>query len=685
MTSQGGKDSIARLLLHIHKILIMSLFKKITSALLSFTLSSVALADAQPLEPIAFAEDNRAISAYVSQLNNIELNREQFAQTDLWQRVRDHFEMGEVDSELVRHYERSYSSNPDYLDRIMSRGSPYLYHIVNEVEKRGMPSEIALLPVVESAFVPKAKSHANASGVWQFIPSTGRRYGLTQNHWYDGRNDVYAATDAALDYLQFLYDTFGDWSLALAGYNWGEGNVLKAMERARKEGLEPTFQNIRMPKETRHYVPKLIAVRNIVNQPDAYRIRLKDIDNSPYFQAISLTHPMDIEAIARLSGISIKEIQHLNPAFSVPVWIPQEGRKLLLPKDAVARFQRNLQQADPHTLLSWKPYKVKGAEKLSDVASKTATDLQQLRSVNRLRGDKVPSGSILLVAAGNQSDVVPDLFIPNDVDDEVGLMDEGLFDDISFDEPEMVSWAEPARFRTLPTGPRYGQYTVRRGNTLSVIARKYGMSTGELKKLNRLRSNRIKPGQKLKVRLSRGSRYAQKSTRTRYGTYTVRRGSTLSAIANRYGMSTAELKKLNRLRSNRIKPGQKLKVRLSRGGSSSKSGRGRYGTYTVRKGATLSGIASRFGMSTSELKKLNRLKSNRIKPGQKLKVRSSGSRSRNTQSRSKQRYTSYTVRKGTTLSGIANRYGMSVKELKRLNGLKSNRIKPGQKLKVKRR
>lgn len=661
----------------------MTLFRTFLSALLGMSLCSAALAEEQILQPVRDANQIAELSDYLSQLNDVALGYEQIEQTDLWQRVRDHFEMGEVDSELVRHYERSYSSNPDYLDRIMSRGSPYLYHIVNEVEKREMPSEIALLPVVESAFVPKAKSHANASGVWQFIPATGRRYGLTQNHWYDGRNDVYAATDAALDYLQFLYDTFGDWPLALAGYNWGEGNVLKAMERARKEGLEPTFQNIRMPKETRHYVPKLIAVRNIINQPDAYRIRLKDIDNSPYFQAISLTHPMDIEAIARLSGISIKEIQHLNPAFSVPVWIPQEGRKLLLPADAVARFQRNLQQADPHTLLSWKPYKVKGTEKLSDVASKTATNLQQLRSVNRLRGDKVPSGSILLVAANHPSETIPSIFIPDDVDDEVGLADEGEANIETFDEPEMVSWAEPARFKTLPTGPRYGRYTVRRGNTLSTIARKYGMNTAELKRLNGLKSNRIKPGQKLKVRLSRGSASTAKS-RTRYSTYTVRRGDTLSTIARKYGIGTAELKKLNRLKSNRIKPGQKLKVRRS-----AKSSRGnslRYGTYTVRKGATLSGIASRFGMSTSELKKLNRLKSNRIKPGQKLKVKSSGSKktSRKKTTRGKQRYGTYTVRRGNTLSTIAQKHGMSTAELKRLNGLKSNKIKLGQKLKVKR-
>ena len=202
-----------------------------------------------------------------------------FGSGSLWASLRKDFRINEVNTELVRRHENKFAANSAYFDRTISRSKPYMYHIANEVKKRNMPAEIALLPFIESAFVTKAKSHVGASGLWQFMPATGRHFGLEKTPLYDGRHDVYAATDAALNYLQYLHGMFGDWSLALAAYNWGEGNVGRAVNRARAQGLEPTYENLRMPNETRNYVPKLLAVRNIVANPQTFGMNISEISN----------------------------------------------------------------------------------------------------------------------------------------------------------------------------------------------------------------------------------------------------------------------------------------------------------------------------------------------------------------------------------------------------------------------
>ena len=258
---------------------------------------------------------------------------------DLWKKMRSRFSMSDnIAPDTVAQFERYYQNRPDYFGRIVLRGSPYLFHILNETEKRGMPGEIALLPMIESAFVTQAKSGAGASGIWQFMPKTGKAYGLKQNHWYDGRNDIYAATDAALDYLQQLYRMFGDWALALAAYNAGEGRVAKAQRKAIEKGIEPIYENLDLPRETREYVPKLLAVRNLVRNPSSFDMTLKKIDNQAYFEVVQIDQPMDMEVIADLADISMDELYRLNPGHRVPVWVPQPGRKLLLPKKSVATF-----------------------------------------------------------------------------------------------------------------------------------------------------------------------------------------------------------------------------------------------------------------------------------------------------------------------------------------------------------
>lgn len=368
----------------------MSKFKFLSLAVLSLGIPASALAQTYTPEQIAVSINN---------LNAAILRNPSSPHNNLWSRMRQDFRMSEVNPEIVRRHETYYSTRSAYFNRTVERSRPYLYHILSEVEKRNMPSEIALLPFIESAFVTKARSHVGASGLWQFMPATGRHYGLAQNHIYDGRHDIYASTNAALDYLQYLHNMFGDWSLALAAYNWGEGNVNRAVNRARSQGLEPVYENLNMPNETRNYVPKLLAVRNLVSNPQVFGLNLADIENKPYFAAISIDSPMDINAITRLANISQAEFEALNPSFKVPVFLPENGqRKLLLPVGAVNAFERNLRNAPKESLLSYDILRSDGATTLSDIADRNGVSVTDLRRTNGLSSNTIRAGLPILVA-----------------------------------------------------------------------------------------------------------------------------------------------------------------------------------------------------------------------------------------------------------------------------------------------
>ncbi|MRN39378.1 lytic transglycosylase [Neisseria sp. N95_16] len=339
-----------------------------------------------------------------------------FGSGSLWASLRKDFRMNEVNTELVRRHEGKFAAGRAYFDRTINRSKPYMYHIATEVKKRNMPAEIALLPFIESAYVTKAKSHVGASGLWQFMPATGRHYGLEKTALYDGRHDVYAATNAALNYLEYLHRMFGDWSLALAAYNWGEGNVGRAINRARAQGLEPTYENLRMPNETRNYVPKLLAVRNIVANPQAYGMNVSEISNQPYFKALDIDQPIDHSAITRLANIGESEFLALNPAFNAPVFIPRANRKLLLPASAAATFEKNYRNAKPETLLSWDVYTSFSNTRLSDIAAETGMSVAEIRRLNGISGHSLSAGRSILVAKNSLSggNNAPINFIDND-------------------------------------------------------------------------------------------------------------------------------------------------------------------------------------------------------------------------------------------------------------------------------
>ena len=322
------------------------------------------------------------------------------ARTDLWVRVRLGTAIPDLDNELVRKWEQWYVGRPDYVQRMTERGGRYLFHIVEEVNKRGLPTELALLPFIESAFNPQAMSSANASGMWQFVPATGRDFSLTQNLFRDDRRDVLASTRAALDYLQILHGMFGDWQLALAAYNWGQGSVQRAINRNKKLGLPTGYDDLRMPDETRNYLPKLQAVKNIVLRPQAFGLALPTLMNHPYFVTVGLERDIDLDMAARLAGLSVDEFKQLNPQMNKPVILAAGTAQVLLPYDNANQFVRALGE-HRGMLASWTAWVAPRTLRTAEAAQLTGMDEDRLRAVNNIpKGMVVKQGSTLLVSRG---------------------------------------------------------------------------------------------------------------------------------------------------------------------------------------------------------------------------------------------------------------------------------------------
>jgi len=333
----------------------------------------------------------------VSELRSVRVATLQ-APADLWERIRRGFAMPDLDDELVRKHEAWYLKRPDYIERMVERSRLYLFHIVEELELRGMPTELALLPYIESAFNPQAISSAKAAGMWQFMPATGRHFQLTQNTLRDDRRSVLESTRAALDYLQKLHAMFGDWHLALAAYNWGEGNVSRAIERNKAAGRATGYGDLSMPAETRNYVPKLQAIKNIIARPDALGAELPLIGNHPFFDTVDITRDIDVEVAARLAEVRIEDFRALNPSQRKPVIFAAGTPQILLPWDNATTFKGNLAAADPATLASWTAWVAPRTMSVREAAQAVDMPEARLRQLNEVpRGMKIRKGSTLLV------------------------------------------------------------------------------------------------------------------------------------------------------------------------------------------------------------------------------------------------------------------------------------------------
>ncbi|WP_377700981.1 transglycosylase SLT domain-containing protein [Pseudoduganella sp. UC29_71] len=343
------------------------------------------------------------------------VSEDAFKETDVWGRIRTGYAIPDINNELVHKHVTWYSTRPDYIARTTQRASRYLFHVVTELEKRNMPTELALLPFIESAFNPQALSSANAAGMWQFVPGTGKDYNLKQDAFKDERRGILASTDAALSYLQRLYDMFGDWQLALAAYNWGEGNVQKAIKRNQAAGKPTDFESLAelMPAETRNYVPKLQAVKNIVANPAQFSLHLPVIDNQPYFTAVDKTSDIDLAIAAQLAEMSVDDFKALNPQFNRPVITGGEQTQILLPKANAEKFNLNLAQWG-RALSSWTTHKITSArERIETLASKFHTTPEVIRQANNIPSKSVlKAGSTILVPKTSSSlhmDIAPEV------------------------------------------------------------------------------------------------------------------------------------------------------------------------------------------------------------------------------------------------------------------------------------
>lgn len=461
---------------------------------------------------------------------------------DLWHRLRAGFELDHDASEpRVKAQLNWYKKHPRYIDRVVDRGSRYLHYIVSETEKRGLPTELALLPVVESAFDPFAYSHGRAAGLWQFIPSTGKYFGLTQSWWHDDRRDIIAATDAALTYLDRLATRFdGDYMLALAAYNSGGGTVSSAMRRNRNRNQPTNYWSLDLPRETRHYVPKLIALARIIDNPEAYGIELPQLKDEPYFDVVDTGSQLDLAQAAELAGVDIDEIYLLNPSYNRWATSPNGPHRLLIPRDHAETFATALKGMDPTKRVSWRNYKVESGDTLSTIARRYSTTPSVIQQVNNLNSHIIRIGQRLMIpSAAEQANTY------------------------SLSASERLARKQESSGKNT-NGTRV-DYTVRSGDTFWDIAREHRVSVRQLASWNGMApGDPLMPGKTLAIWSESSQPAMLASTDRGKGMvrkvgYQVRKGDSLSTIANRFAVNVRDIASWNDLNTSRyLQPGQSL-------------------------------------------------------------------------------------------------------------------------------
>lgn len=511
-------------------------------------------------------------------LPTVSVEQKKREDADLWQRVRRGFVMDELNTPLVLQQEQWYASRPDYIQRFVDRGSKYLHHIVEEVEKRGMPTEVALLPIVESAFNPQAFSTAKASGMWQFIPTTGKHFGLKQDWMADNRRDVLLSTGAALDYLQKLHRMFNSWELAFAAYNCGEGCVSRAITRNQRLGLPTDYLSLTLPVETRNYVPKLIAVKNIVLSPGSYGIELEAVENRPYFAKVAAPGKIDTNLAARLAEMPEAEFATLNPAFIRPVATSGTGY-FLVPYEKAETFRANLElyRSLNGPMVSWQTVNAKRGESVDAIAKRYGMTGSYLRATNGAlheKKGKLTQAATLMVPMTGQARIISATF-----DQKVAL--KAAQAQATPAAPTTASIATESAEAANPPGA----HQVARGETLFAISQRYGVAVEDIKALNAMNSDSLQAGQSLSlgspaaplpaivaspqrastamVRVSTPAKPRIEAAPRRPSTYTVRPGDTLYAIAIKYAVDLEDLLRWNKLHAKSVlQPGNKLRVTL---------------------------------------------------------------------------------------------------------------------------
>ncbi len=607
----------------------------------------------------------------------------------VWHRIRDGFKIPDMDNSYVERNLQIYADQPDYLQRMADRSSWYIYYIIQEVEKRHMPSEVALLPFVESAFVTTAKSRVKAAGLWQFMPSTGRHFSLDQNMWKDDRNDVLQSTSAALTYLQQLHRRFNNWPLAFAAYNWGEGNVSRAIKKNQSLGLPTDYMSLSMPNETKNYYPKLQAIKDIVRNPKKYGVKLPLLYNEPRLVQIYKDQDIDIKRAAQLANMKEADFRQLNPSFNRPVIVASHRTYILLPSDRVDKFVENLvaYRTSGKPLSSWSTYRVQDGDSLDSIAERAQMTVDELRSVNKIPSDRiVKPGSILLVnrnsELGRSADIPPDT----------------LHGSLSLDY----------EYRKVA-------YRVRKGDTLPGIAKKLGVSESAITSSNKLTKGKLKVGQTLVVKVpNRGA--GQKAAaepaapapaeKTVSKVYVVKKGDTLSSISRQFDIPVADIKSANGMKNNIVTIGQRLTIdKDGKAAAAEKDSKktDKASDKDKKKDSKDAKDTKGKDSKSSDKDKDKNKKDAKDSKDSKSKDKASDEDKKDSKSSDKDKKSAdkkdskdskdskgkdkssdtYTIQKGDTLISIAAKHNLSVSELKKLNNKTDNKIKYGQKLKVK--
>lgn len=464
---------------------------------------------------------------------------------NLWERTRSGFKLDlTLDNERIAAQRNWYSQHQSHLDRVTLRAARYLHYTVSEAEQRGIPTELALLPVIESSYNPFAYSHASAAGMWQFIPGTGKIFGLKQNWWFDGRRDVIESTRAAYDFLTQLHSKFGSWELALAAYNAGPGAVQRSINRNLAEGLPADFWSLRLPSETMSYVPRFLAMAQLIKSPESFGVSLRPIMDQPYFRVVDTNGQIDLESAASLAGVSLKELYQLNPGFNRWATDPEGPHRLLIPASLPTDFAQQISALPAPERVAVENYTVKKGDTLFKVAKRFGTTPAELKRLNKLKSNQLKNGSTLVVSQTRNGSA------------EYARVQAELFG-------KSLSTASNKKV--------VSRYKVRRGDTLSSVARKHGVSTKQLAKLNGLRvKSHLKQGQVLKVNGKAGSNSRTASRGKVKGkgkriSYEVRKGDTLFSISKRYNVSVKQIRNWNSASRN-IRPGQDLVIYVASSG-----------------------------------------------------------------------------------------------------------------------
>ena len=491
--------------------------------------------------PVALLASDEMIAAQVA-----EQALEPEIPPDVWQRIREGFSIADTDHPRLQRELDWYARHPDYMQRVAERASPYMYYVIDTIEENNLPNELALLPIVESAFQPFAYSHGRAAGIWQFIPSTGRRFGLEQNWWYDGRRDVYAATQAAVALLESLNREFdGDWLLALAAYNSGSGTVKRAIRRNQQRGKPTDFWSLDLPPETRAYVPKLLALKKLVADPAAYELELEPIPNEPYFARIELDSQIDLARAAELAEISLDELYRLNPGYNRWATAPDGPHHLLIPLENVDTFDANLETLPPEQRIRWIRHQIRPGDTLSTIALKYNTSISTIKKVNGIRGSYLRAGHSLTIPVASES-------------------------------AASYRLSESQRIKSLQNTPRKGVkvvHIVQPGDTFWDLAQLHKVNVRALAKWNGMAPrDPLTPGQKLVIWSRNGAETSsleavvlsslpqQRNITKRIG-YKVRPGDSLDKISRKFRVSVAQLRRWNDLPKGKyLQPGQRLTV-----------------------------------------------------------------------------------------------------------------------------